>query len=161
MKIQHMTWSIFHEDDTATEVHRANPSWDDIEQALHRLDGRTYPDLFLSTRDQPNRYPLLSIIGGGDAYTASLELGDDNGEWIGASIQYINPDHFSQFNTGGYRAIGNGYHNYEIDQECLTSDQAMMLSIVRHFAETGRWYPKAPYIVEATDEDGEFHEYRE
>jgi hypothetical protein len=156
-----MSHEVNNGEDSHEDRHIVSPSWLDITEALRRLDGRMHPALFLSLHARPRSYPMLSIIGGPDEYTVSLALGNERGESTNEKTQYVNPTRFSRFERGGYRAIGNGYSNYEIEEGFLTSNFALIQAIVEHFAEHGVWYPKAPYIVQKSGNFGDVDEYTE
>jgi hypothetical protein len=134
------------------------PSWDDIWDAFARLDGQTYPALSLQGDDESVSQPLLSVLGGPDEYSVTLENVPTNGGVTSKRLVLINPDRFNDFHSFGWRGIGKGYHNYEVEIEYLIPEKDLVQRIVQYFTETGRWYPAAPHITETVDENGEWRQ---
>lgn len=153
MFIKRLTWEVWGDiEDEVKEHERVDPSWEAIHEAFLHLDSQAYPALSLSLQDQKPYLPSLTVIGGPDEYAVALERVPSSRHGEFERIQLINLTRFQRFETSGYRGIGKGYHNYEIETMFLTPDAAMILTMIRHFATTGQWYPSAPFIVEAQDE---------
>ena len=159
MFISRLKWEQDGDDDDCIKHTIVNPSWDDIQETFSRLDGQTYPALFLTCDDQSVSFPSMTVIGGPDEYSVSLARVPANGRGDFEQLTFINPSRFSEFHSSGWRGIGKGYHNYEVELEYLSSDKELILRVIEHFAETGRWYHQAPFIVEAEDEEGEWRRY--
>ncbi|MDP9315339.1 MAG: hypothetical protein M3R24_31500 [Chloroflexota bacterium] len=156
MHVKYLSWHVYYPTSEGvvevTDHDVPHPSWGVIERLLNQLDAKAYPDLFLSGYDAPFHFPLLTIIGGAGIYSAALEFGDRDGQWTGERIVLVDPAHESHPNSGTLRAIGDGYNSYELEEQFLTTDYQLVVSIVRHFVETGQWLSTAPCILEVIDQ---------
>ena len=159
MFVSRLRWEQDGDIDDSMEHTVVDPSWDDILEAFSRLDGQTYPALFLTCSNQMVSFPSLTILGGPVEFAVSLDRVPANGRGLFERLQLINPSRFNEFQSHGWRSIGKGYHNYEVETECLTPDRERIPMVMQHFANTGRWYPPAPFIVYAEDEEGEWRRY--
>ena len=158
MFISRLTWEQDGDDESIKHT-VVNPSWDNIQNAFSRLDGQTYPALFLTCDDQLVSFPSLTVLGGSDEFAVSLERVPKNGRGEFERLKLINPSRLNVFQLNDKRGIGKGYHNYEVEMEYLTTDKELILKIIRAFTFTGRWYSQVPFIVEAEDEEGEWRRY--
>jgi len=159
MFISRLKWEQDGDEDDSIKHTIVDPSWDDIQKAFLRLDGQTYPAMFLACDDQLVSFPSLTVLGGPDEYAVSLERVPANGRGAFERLQLINPTRFKEPHSDVWRGIGKGYHNFEVEMEFLTPDKDLILTVIKHFTDTGRWYPQAPFIVEAEDEEGEWRRY--
>jgi hypothetical protein len=160
MLIKRLTWEVWEDIEDEVKQHEiVDPSWEAIREAFSHLDSQARPAFSLSLHDQKPYLPSLTVIGGPDEYAVALERVPSSSYGECERIQLINPARFQRFGTSSYRGIGKGDHNYEIETMLLTPDATMILTIIQHFATTGQWYPSAPFIVEAEDEEGEWRQY--
>jgi len=161
MFITRLIWDEDIDEENVLKHTIVHPAWDDIHEAFLRLDGQTYPSLFLTGDDQLVSFPTLSVHGGPDEYTADLTRVPANGRGDFECLQLIDPSRFYKPDAHTWRGIGKCYHNYEVETRYLTPNTELILNMIRHFAYTGHWYPQAPFIVEAEDEEGEWRQYTE
>ncbi len=158
MHVHYLSWHVYSPSSEGgievTDHHMPRPSWAVIETLLNQLDAKAYPDLFLSVYEAPFHFPLLTIIGGAGIYSAALEFGDPDGQWTGERIVLVNPMHNLHPHRGTLHALGDGYNSYELEEQFLTNDYQLIVSIIRHFVETGHWLSTAPCIVEVIDQGG-------
>lgn len=159
MFIKRLVWEQDNGNDEIVEHIIVDPSWDDIHASFLRLDGQAYPSFFLKREDQLVSFPSMSVFGGPDEYSISLERIPSNGRGSLERFNLINQSRFYSFGPHGWRGIGKSYHNYEVDDVYLVSDIKLILAIIEHFAHTGDWYFQAPFIVEVDDEEGEWRQY--
>lgn len=117
-----------------------HPSWRQIEVAIRRLDRFQYPYVWLvlaEDEDDSNELEnTLQVMGGKGAYFVNFNAGDfDN-----VTLSY--PD-----------AANEGIEVWESDQGFsasareVTSDVELVLRIARHFADTGKPLPDAPWAM--------------
>jgi hypothetical protein len=159
MFIRQLIWEQDNANDNLLRHSIDNPSWNDIQAAFSRLEGQTYPAFFLTCDEQNTLLPSLSVIGGPHEYEISLERVPAHGRGEFERLQLIHPPRFYNPDVQGWRGIGKSYHNYEIGTKYLTPDRELALEVIEHFTYTGQWLPKAPFIVQAEDEEGEWREY--
>ena len=131
----------------ATTYVVAHPSWHDIWDALARLDGAIYPDMFLYMQDQPYTQPFMSIAGGPTDYAVSLALPEDPATHQPEKmLHYIDPRRAAEVNSCGVREVGRATTNLEIEEVLFTSDREVVMRLARYFEQTGAWHPAVPYV---------------
>jgi hypothetical protein len=114
----------------------ANPTWDRIVEAVHRLDRFRYPWvwLFIGSEDEDATVDCLTIMGGEGVY------------WIGLSAG--NYDQLRLFDPGkGQQEVDLWTSDQGFaDRAChVTSDVDLVLRIAKHFGETGQPLPEASW----------------
>lgn len=159
MFISRLRWEQDNDDDDSIMHTIVEPSWNDIQEAFTRLDGQTHPAIFLTCDDRLVSFPSMTVIGGPNEYSVSLARVPANGRGEFEQLTLINPARFNEFQSSGWRGIGKGHHNYEVELEYLSSDRELIIRVLRHFTQTGHWYHNAPFIVEAEDEEGQWRRY--
>jgi hypothetical protein len=120
----------------AEAVEQVDPSWEDIERAIRRLDRREYPYVWLCVcAPISGEEPLgLNIMGGRGEYAVSISL----------------PGQLVYFADGS--RSGNLVRIWETDQgstlpeSSLCGDTDRVLSIARYFTETGKPDPSEKWV---------------
>lgn len=117
-----------------------NPSWRQIEAAIRRLDRFQYPFVWLFLAEDENESDelenTLQVMGGKGAYFVNLNAGEYN------NVSLSFPD-----------APNEGIEVWESDQGFsasareVTSDIELVLRIARHFADSGKPLPEAPWAA--------------
>lgn len=148
MKVIQLQWDESDDLDNHDRHVIEQPTIQDIEEAFRRLDGLTFPSIVLKTSDYQNRYPTLIVIGGAGSYSATLEFRDASGIWTGECIITINPELYGPPKQEGGRAIGRGYHNFEIPEYEFIEDSKIIWQLIKHFIKTARWDFNVPFAVE-------------
>jgi hypothetical protein len=112
----------------------ANPAWDRIVAAVHRLDRFRYPWvwLFIGEEDEDATVDCLTIMGGGGVY------------WVGLSAgPYIQRRLFDPSKGQHEVPLWTSDQGFA-DRACyVTEDVEIVLRIAKHFGETGEPLPGA------------------
>jgi hypothetical protein len=114
-----------------------SPDWPNIEQALRRLDRREWPIVHLRTReDAPGREPenALTVTGGRGEYSITFMPEK------GPELHYFDESRGDKV----IRVWETDQGSYEIERH-LCNQLAGVLSIARHFVETGELDTSIPW----------------
>jgi hypothetical protein len=130
------------------------PTWEDVVQAITRLNGETYFRITLSTQRNlmpAEKFNKLHVVGDDIFYAANMEFYNDKGEWTGEIISYITPELYWKSNSNQYRCFGTGYSNLEIQNCYLTDDKTVIERLAKYFLIEGMWNPDIPCIIENSE----------
>jgi len=115
---------------------RPAPAWAGIEEAIRRLDRRQYPYIWLCLREQVSgEEPLgLNIMGGRGEFALTISLPDQ--------LVYFADDSRS----GELVQVWESDQGSTLPESSLCGDLERVLSIARHFTETGKPDPSARWV---------------
>jgi hypothetical protein len=117
-------------------VEQVDPSWADIEGAVRRLDRRHYPYIWLCVREPSSgEEPLgLNIMGGRGEFALSISL-------TGQLVYFEDSSR-----SGELVQIWESDQGSTLPESSLCADIERVLSVARHFADTGKPDPSARWV---------------
>jgi hypothetical protein len=136
------TWSYQPDGRRRRPVKVAGPTWEQIEAAIRRLDGRGHPILFLWASDDPE----LQMV---DEFSERLEvMGGAGVYWLAGTFggyfqrQLLDP-------AGGPEEVElyspRIEHGFGALARHVTRDLGLVLRAARHYAERGEFDPSASW----------------
>ena len=130
--------ALYMPDDSVCEVFtRENPEWDRIEHYIRLMERFLWPGFWLYRNDSTPDANVLQLTGGKGEYYICFHTGGERDQ-----------HYLDEARSKTIIRIWESDLGLEVSEKLLCNDLELVLTIVRHFLETGERHPHVDWTEE-------------